>query len=68
MAKQAKRLTRRDKINASKAEALALKKTVANLDKRVSKLEKPDPGPTMIEQPKERQKRDFFGKKKGKPE
>ena len=47
MAKQAKRLTRRQKIEAAKLakieETKALKKQVALLDDRVSKLEDEDP-------------------------
>lgn len=60
----AKRMTRRDKMAASKAAAAALKKQVAELGDRVKVVEAAS-GITRDEPsgPKPRPGRDFFGKK-----
>lgn len=65
MAKRQKRPTRREKIAASKAAALAereaLKNAVASLEDRVTIIEAAQP---KAPQPKDPRKREFFGKAK----
>jgi len=67
MAKQARRLTRKDKIEIARRqrdeEREALKKTVASLEDRVAVLETP---PVTFKQEVGRAKRDFIGKKETK--
>lgn len=66
MAKRQKRLTRRQKIEASRQQRIeeqaALKQAVASLGDRVAALEAPNVEPAK---PVGRPKRDFIGMKKG---
>ncbi|QXN71417.1 hypothetical protein RCHARTNEY_48 [Rhodobacter phage RcHartney] len=62
MAKQPKKLTRKDKIEIARKKREKERAQIADLQKRVEALE--NPAPAVVEQkPQGRPQRDFIGKK-----